>query len=179
MSIFTNPISAAAGEAEAYIEAVLALLEDREPLGVLSEQPKAVEALLEGVADEAVQRPEAPGKWSMLQVVQHLADSELVWAYRLRLVVSEDRPTLTGYDQDRWVDRLGQAGVELPHALEMLRVLRAANLRLLRSLSPEDLQRAGVHTERGEETVELMVRLYAGHDLVHLRQLARIRAAVG
>lgn len=174
MSIFTNPIDAAADQAAAYIEAVLELLGGREPLEILEKLPDALEAAVAGLSDDQVRRPEAPGKWSILEVVQHLADSELVWAYRLRLVVAEDQPPLTGYDQDRWAVRLRYREADAAEALRQIGLLRAANLRLLRSLSPEDFQRAGVHTERGEETVEHMIALYAGHDLVHLRQIARI-----
>ena len=175
MSIFTNPISAAAEEAEAYTEAVLELLGDRDPMAVLAELPDAVERLLEELPDERLRRPEAPGKWSMLAVVQHLADSDLVWAWRLRQVVAEDRPRIVGYDQDAWAERLGYDEVEVADALAQLRLLRRLNLKLLRSLPVEALDRVGVHSERGEESIRHMIRLYAGHDLVHRRQLERIR----
>jgi hypothetical protein len=114
----------------------------------------------------------------MGQVVQHLADSDLVWGYRVRLVLAQDRPPLTGYDQDLWSERLHYDKLPIDEALDRFAVLRRSNLRLLANAKPDDLQRVGVHAERGEESVSLMVRLYAGHDLLHLRQLARIRKAV-
>lgn len=178
MSIFSNPISAAKEEAEAYITAVLRLLGDKEPVVVLEGLVAELEGHVNGLTIEELRRAEAPGKWSVLEVIQHLADSELVWAYRLRMVVAEERPQITGYNQDRWASELRYQEAELRDAMEQLRVLRNINLRLIRSLSASELQRAGVHSERGEETIEHMMRLYAGHDLVHLKQIARIRRSL-
>lgn len=131
--------------------------------------------LVNGLTSEELRRPEAPGKWSILEVIHHLADSELVWAYRLRLVLAEKQPEITGYDQDRWASQLKYREANLQDVLELLGILRKTNLRLISSLSDEELQRAGTHNERGEETVEHMIRLYAGHDLVHSNQISRIR----
>jgi uncharacterized damage-inducible protein DinB len=179
MSVFSNPISAAGDEAEAYIAAVLALLGDRDPALVLQATPDQLHRSLAGRSPKELQRPERPGKWSALEVLQHLADSDLVWAYRMRLVVAEDRPTLTGYDQDRWASQLRYGAVAPDQALEQFEVLRKLNLRLLAELPQQAFERVGIHSERGEERLDHMVRLYAGHDLVHLRQLARILDAVG
>ena len=176
MSVFTNPAGAAKENAEAYVKAVLELLGEQEPLSVLEGLVTSVTEQMRGLTDEQARQPEAEGKWSITEVIQHLADSELVWAYRLRMVLAQDKPVIVGYDQDNWAARLHYRRAVLAEALEQIRILRTANLRLLRSLSPAELQRAGVHNERGEETVAYMMRLYAGHDLVHLRQIARIRA---
>lgn len=178
MSIFTNSYTAAAKEAEQYIQAVLELVGDREPLAVLEELPGEVRRLIEGNSREQLRTPEKPGKWSMVEVLQHLVDSELVWAWRLRLIIAQDRPQLTGYDQDAWARELRYADTESGTALQELEVLRASNLRLLHSLRPDQLERVGVHTERGEESVRHLIRLYAGHDLLHRKQLERIGAAV-
>jgi hypothetical protein len=93
-------------------------------------------------------------------------------------VLAHDRPALTGYDQDAWAERLHYADADPEESLQEFAVLRRGNLRLLESAGPQELKRVGVHTERGEESVEHMVRLYAGHDVLHLRQLERIRTAV-
>jgi hypothetical protein len=66
----------------------------------------------------------------------------------------------------------------MSETLEMITLLRRANLRLLERASPLDLKRVGVHVERGEESIDLR-RLHAGHDILHLRQIARIRGAIG
>ena len=178
MSVFTNPASGAPGHAAAYVAAVLDLLGDRDPLAVLRATPDALRRSIDGLTLEQLRRPEQPGKWSIVQVLQHLADSEVVWAWRMRLILSQDRPVLTGYDQDQWADRLRYAEADPADALEEFVVLRRGNVRLLERARPEDLRRVGVHAERGEETVDHLRRLYAGHDLLHLRQIDRIRAAV-
>jgi hypothetical protein len=93
------------------------------------------------------------------------------------MVISHDRPDLTGYDQDLWSRRLRYAEVAVADALDQFVVLRRANLRLWQNLSQDDLARVGLHRERGEESLGHMRHLYAGHDLLHLRQLERIRAS--
>lgn len=172
----TTPFSNRPGADQgAYVAAVLGLLGERDPLEVLAATPGALHGLLDGIPEPELRRPEGPGKWSLLQVAGHLADSEVAWSWRLRLTLAQDRPSLTGYDQDAWADRLGYDEADLGDVLDLFEGLRAANLRLLRRLAPEDWNRGAVHAERGEESVRHMARLYAGHDLVHLRQIERIR----
>jgi uncharacterized damage-inducible protein DinB len=178
MSIFSNRTIDPPGERASYAAAVLGLLGDREPMSVLRETPAAATRAIDGLSPDELRRPEAPGKWSIAQVLQHFADSDLVWGWRLRLILSHDRPTITGYDQDLWAERLHYDEADPLQALEMFRVLRTANLWLLDRATPEDLQRVGVHAERGEESVGHLIRLYAGHDLLHLRQTERIKTSV-
>jgi hypothetical protein len=178
MSVYSNPSSGTAEETRAYVSAVLGLLDSRDPLSVLRGTPAALRAAVDGLTDQQLAKPEADGKWSMCQVAQHLADSELVWGWRLRMVLAQDRPQITGYDQDRWAERLHYRDADVTTALDEFAVLRNANLRLLGRATPADLARVGVHAERGEESVAQMMRLYAGHDILHLRQLERIRNAV-
>lgn len=179
MSIFSNRYRDAAAEAGAYTKAVLGLLGDRDPMPVLESTPEAVAAALTGVSAADLGRPEAPGKWSLRHIVRHLADSEIVFAYRLRKIVAEDRPALPGYDQDLWADHLHYDEEDVSQALDELRVNRRTNVRLLRSLRPEQRRRAGVHSERGDESVEHLIPLYAGHDILHLNQIARVKKALG
>jgi hypothetical protein len=178
MSVFTNPATGAADHAAAYIAAVLELVGDREPTAVLREMPLALTRAVEGLSPQQIARPEHQGKWSIGQVLQHLADSEVVWAWRVRLILAEDRPRLTGYDQDLWAKRLHYDQADPSDALEVFAVIRRANLRLVDGASPADLKRAGVHAERGEESLEHLCRLNAGHDLLHLRQIDRVRRVV-
>ena len=175
MSVFTNPASAAGDQAKMYVAAVLGLLGDSDPMDVLRQTPSALARMLDELSKAQLGQPEAPGKWSMGEVLQHLADSELVWAYRLRMVLAHDRPRLEGYDQDLWAERLSYRDADPHEAVVRFSVLRGSNLRLLERSSEDDLRRVGVHQERGEESLEHLIRLYAGHDLVHLRQLDRIR----
>jgi hypothetical protein len=178
MSVFTNPASGSTEQAKAYTGAVLDLLGDRKPMDVLQETVGALRHFLAGSTERQISEPEATGKWSVRQVVQHLADSELVWGYRLRMVLAEDRPRLTGYDQDLWAERLRYDEANAALAIDDFEVLRRSNLRLLAGAPRDAFKRVGVHAERGDESVEHMIRLYAGHDLLHLAQLDRIRRAV-
>jgi hypothetical protein len=178
VSVFTNPATGAAEHAAAYVPAVLALLGDRDPLPVLRDTPSALPRAIDGLSPGQLRAPERPGKWSIAQVLHHLADSEVVYAWRMRLILAHDRPPLTGYDQDLWAERLQYGQGDPRDALALFAVLRQANLRLVERASPADLRRVGVHAERGEESLHHLVRLYAGHDLLHLRQIERVRAAV-
>ena len=178
MSVFTNPASRSAEQAKEYTTAILELLGSRDPLSVLRETESALRRSLEGLSPQEMSQPEAAGKWSVRQVLQHLADSDLVWAYRVRMVLAHDRPQLTGYDQDLWAERLRYDEADAEQALRVFATLRQANLRLLERASEADLNRVGLHAERGEESVRHMLRLYAGHDILHLQQIARIRRAV-
>jgi hypothetical protein len=178
MSVFTNPATAAADHAAAYVAAILELLGDRPPIDVLRETAPALPRAIAGLSPQQLRTPEQPGKWSIGQILQHLADSEIVWAWRMRLILAQERPQITGYDQDLWARRLNYDQEDPSEALELFTVLRRANLRLIQRASPVELQRVGVHAERGEESLEHLRRLYAGHDLLHLRQIERVRRAV-
>lgn len=161
-----------------YAQGLLNRLGDRDPLVVLAGLGAAVRRVFDGLSDEVICRPELPGKWSMIEVAQHLADSEIVVGFRLRMILAHDRPEIAAYDQDLWADRLRYREAKLAEVLEQLGALRAANLRIARRLTPDELARVGVHAERGAESAGYLLRLVAGHDLVHLDQLARIRNRV-
>ena len=173
----SNPAGSAAAAAPAYVRALLDLLGSREPLEVLPELIPWLEGRLAGISDSRLGRPEAPGKWSVVAIVQHLADSELILAVRGRLILSEDRPPIQGFDQDLWADRFDYAGASMELAMPQLRALRASNLALWRRLGLADLAREGMHSERGPESLGHLLKLMAAHDLVHRRQIDRVLGA--
>lgn len=179
MSIFTNPASASKAQGQAYTRAILDLVGERDPLGILKETARALRDAVAGLSDAELSVPEREGKWSIRQVVRHLADSELVWAWRLRLVLAQERPQITGYDQDAWAERLAYGDADVTESIEEFAIVRRGNLRLLAAADRAAFERVGVHAERGEESVAHMMRLYAGHDLLHRDQITRIRAATG
>ncbi len=165
-------------QANDYTAALFDLLGEPDPVSVLREAPARLRRELDLYPKAHLTIPEAAGKWSASIVVAHLADSELVGALRLRMILAHDRPALAPYDQDLWATRLHYEQAKLDESLERFTVLRRANLTLWANASADELARVGMHGERGEESIEVMRRLYAGHDLAHLRQLARIRRAV-
>lgn len=175
---FSNPSSEAATAAERYVERLLRLLGDRDPLVVQAELVPALERLTDGLSDAALREREAPGKWSILEVIRHLADTELVYRYRMRMSVAQPGSPIPAYDQDAWADGLRYNEEGLDGALAELEGLRSLNLAWIRGLSDDELDRAGVHEERGPESVRRIVALLAAHDLVHRRQIERIKAAV-
>jgi hypothetical protein len=178
MSVLSASGSLTPAQAEAYSAALLHLLGTQNPIQVLHDTPAALLEALRRVPPAQLDTREAPGKWSTRIVIAHLADSELVGAYRLRMILTNERPPLAPYDQDQWAELLHYDKTDPHEALERFTVLRRANLSLWASASPATLRRVGIHAERGEESLELMRRLYAGHDLAHLHQLARIRILV-
>ncbi len=163
----------------AYVTALLDLLGDRDPMDVLRETPDVLRAAVASLDDTPLRTREAEGKWSVVHVVEHLADSEAVYGYRLRSILTEDEPDLPGYDQDRWAELLRYAEGDAVEAAEVFGLLRRRTLRLLAALREEEWERAGQHGERGRESVRHIVRLLAAHDLAHLRQIERIKRAVG
>src|SRR5438552_16095171 len=106
MSVFTNAANRAAEEAGAYTDAILELLGDRDPMSVLRETPSALPRAIDGLSPQQLRQREAPGKWSIAHVLQHLADSDVVWAWRMRLILAQDWPPIIGYDQVLWADQL-------------------------------------------------------------------------
>src|SRR5688500_14371555 len=170
MSTFANPPRYAAETARAYVAALFEILGDRDPIETLASTPAALRDATAGLSDAAAKIPEAEGKWSVQQVIRHLADSELVYGYRVRLIVAAEQPAIPGYDQDEWARRLGYHDGTLAEAIDDVSAMRAMNLRWLRARPDEELARMGMHSERGEESVAHNMKLLAGHDLVHLRQ---------
>lgn len=178
MSVFSNTSKDAPELRAKYAGAVLELLGTRGAVDVLRDTPGAAARAVATLTPEKLRTPEAPGKWSIAHVLRHLADSDVVWGWRMRLILAQDRPTITGFDQDQWAERLDYANSDPNESLETFAVLRRDNLRLIDRATPEDLQRVGVHSERGEESAGYLIRLFAGHDLMHLAQIDRIAKAI-
>jgi DinB superfamily len=164
-------------EFELYRQELLAALGADDPVDVLRTTLAEVEGIADGASVEALSHQPTPGEWSPREVFAHLADSDLVTGMRVRMVVTQDRPVLVGYDQEAWTRRFGSLDADARETIERWQGLRRANIRIYESLSEQDWQRVGVHTERGDESALLTVRLQAGHDRMHLDQVRRGLAA--
>ena len=175
--MLANRFDSSPSEVQDYVRALLDLAADKTPLEFLPETPQRIRELVSALDEQSLTRPEREGKWSIAQVVAHLADAELVVAFRYRMIVGQDTPALQGYDQDAWATRMHYDRVPVEESLAQFAALRRANVRLLRSLTEEEWQRAGLHAERGSETVERLSQMQTGHDVAHMRQLERIRRA--
>ncbi|HTF86891.1 MAG TPA: DinB family protein [Planctomycetota bacterium] len=156
-----------------YIEAV----GGRDPIEMSSKAPKRLRHLIEGLSTKELEWQPAPGKWSIKQILAHLADGEVVSGARMRFVAAMDRPTITGYDQDAFVANLGVDSLSAEEWLDAFRTMRALNIALLSRLPKQAFAKVGMHTERGEESLGHMVFIYAGHDLIHERQIADLLLA--
>lgn len=160
-----------------YQRLMLSLVGPDDPASVQEETPAAASAMVATAGADLRRRP-AKGEWSVLELLGHLADAELVMAGRYRWVLAHDRPPIAGYDQDRWVDRLRHNDDEPEDLLALFEALRRANLALWRRTPVPARQRVGIHSERGPESLDLMFRMIAGHDRLHLAQMERTLKAV-
>lgn len=166
-------------EARAYQESLLAALGDDDPAEVQSAAAANIRALIAEAGEHLRTRP-APAEWSVLLCLAHLADAELVMAGRYRWVLAHDEPELVGYDQALWVDRLHTDEDDPEELVGQFEALRGGNVALWRGSSEADRARVGLHRERGPESFDLMFRMLAGHDRVHLAQARRaLEAARG
>lgn len=152
---------------------MLDALGDRDPIQVMKGGFRDLKELVAATSVEKLTRIPAPGEWSAHHVLQHLADTELVYGFRIRMMLTIERPVLTSYDQEAWVDRFSPTEQDPFRALDRLRVLQEANLKIHETMTEEDLDRVGLHSDWGEITVGLILRMLGGHSIVHLEQMKK------
>jgi hypothetical protein len=164
-------------EAAAYQQQLLSLLGGDDPAEVQAATESAVADLLWQAGVDVRRRPAAT-EWSVLELLGHLVDAEVVGSARYRWILSEERPQLIGYDQDRWVQRLRHNDENPGEMLAFFSAMRAANIRLWQRTSEADRDRIGMHAERGPESFRLLFRMLAGHDRFHLNQMRQTLAEI-
>ena len=142
---------------------------------VLAATPHRLSELTAGLSGSQLLERPAPGKWSIHEIVAHLADSELMFSARCRFILYEQNKPLIGFDQDALMAGWRRERESFEDTMERFRVLRQAQLRMFRAASPADLERSGVHEEYGRESASEYLLKVAGHDLNHLEQIARLR----
>jgi hypothetical protein len=157
------------GDPKAYQDLLLGALGGDDPATVQSGTPAALRQLADDAGMRIRTRP-APGEWSVLEVMGHILDAEVVSASRYRFIVTQDEPALIGYDQDRWVQGLHHNDDDVAALLDHFEAIRLANVAMWRRSNPTERSRVGRHAERGPESYDLSFRLIAGHDRVHLAQ---------
>jgi hypothetical protein len=158
-----------------YTRELVALLGGQDPLDVLGTTAGRVRELTVSVPDEVLYRRPEPQEWSVNEVLAHLFDAEIAFSWRARLILAQDVPPLTGYDQ------VAFAALPHPDFAEMLasfEAIRVGNLVLLRNTPAERWSRYGVHAERGDTPLRLLVETAAGHDRAHVRQIEQTLDAV-
>jgi uncharacterized damage-inducible protein DinB len=150
-------------------------LAGRDPIPVLEDTYVKLTQLVERLPEEQIELGPPGGKWTAREIVAHLADCELVFAFRLRQTLAEDSPILQPFDQDRWACRY--ANHDLQTGLRVFSAVRDWNLLLIWEATATDRQRPVTHPERGTMTFQTIVETMAGHDLNHLAQLERLVAS--
>ena len=163
---------------QGYRAKMFSLLAGREPLAVLGQTASTLADIVARHSAAVLRARPFEGKWSPNEVIGHLTDSEWVYGYRLRLILSEEDPAILGTHQDLWVASLRHNEREPSELVEIFRTMRVFNLAVWRRTSPEELNRTGRHNERGPESLDVMLRMLAGHDLSHLDQITRYIQAV-
>lgn len=154
-----------------YKARILALMEGKEPVAVQKETYPQIAELISGVSAEKLSTRPASGKWSVAEVLAHLAEAEVVSSWRYRQMLEHDGCPLPPYGQELWAD-LGAYGTRNPQeSVDQFRLLRDANLRMFDRLTPEQWRRHGVHAERGPMTVHDLAVQIAGHDINHVGQI--------
>ena len=161
-------------EALAYRDRILSYVGEQDPLGVLASSGQRLRTLVEGRSAAELARNPAPGRWSVVEILAHLADAEVVGAWRFRSVLGQDGIPLQPFDQNVWADAFRYADADPFESLDIFEVNRRGTLSLLRRVDRSLFKNYGMHGERGEESIEHLIRLYAGHDLNHISQVERL-----
>jgi hypothetical protein len=160
--------------AEQYRNRMLGHITNQDPLKIQAATPQKIARLLKGASKAKLRKRPAPGKWSAHEIMVHLADTEIVSGFRVRMILGKPGCPITAFDQDDWVVAGHYDKRDTATALAQFTALRKANLSLLKSIRPEQWKHLGMHAERGEESVETIVSMMAGHDVNHLGQIERI-----
>ena len=156
-----------------YTSRILGLLGDKPFLGILESTPRKLQQHFERLGPQGLKKSYGPGKWTAGQIFCHLADAEMAIGFRTHQAVVEPNYRIQPFDEDLWARHYGHQDPAI--AMKACIALRGWNLTFWRTLSGEDLARVAVHPERGDESVETILKLLAGHDLNHLGQLEQIR----
>jgi uncharacterized damage-inducible protein DinB len=157
-----------------YLTRIRELAAAKDPLPAQAQTPSLLADLIANLSGERLTTRPAPDKWSVSEILAHLAEDEIATAWRYRQMIEHSGIPLAGFDQDLWA-RLGNYPGRDPHdSLALFRLLRNANLEFLRTLSPEQWDRSGIHAERGRITVRDLVTHMAGHDANHVQQIQTI-----
>jgi hypothetical protein len=159
-----------------YTQRIVDHMQGKQPLAVQAATAKKLERLIKGVSTAKLRKRPAPDKWSVSEILAHLSEAEIVGGFRMRLILGAPGTTIVAFDQDAWVKSGHYEKRDPRKSLELFRTVREANLALLKSLTPEQWKHYGMHAERGQETIEHIVRMFSGHDLNHLQQIERILA---
>ncbi len=157
-----------------YTARILSNIEGKDSLNVLKSTPKKIKKLIKGAKKKLLYKKPAPAKWSVAEIVAHLAETELVMGWRYRSIAEKNEVKIQAFEQDDWVKNSRYSKLDINEMFEMYSVIRRANINFLKGLPKEKFENYGMHQERGKETIAHIMKLEAGHDLNHLMQIEKI-----
>jgi hypothetical protein len=157
-----------------YTHRILSHAQGQDPIKLQSATNKKLTRLITGVPAAKLRKRPAPDKWSVSEILAHLADVEIVIGWRMRSILGDPGTAVQAYDQNAWVISGHYEKRDSRKSIELHRILRDANLALLKSLTPDQWKQYGRHAERGQESIERIVQMLAGHDINHIHQIERI-----
>jgi DinB family protein len=160
--------------AQQYIARILGYVEGQDAVKVQKATPSKLKKAIHGLTGTQLKWRPQPGKWSIAEIIAHLADTEIVASWRMRSVIGENGITIQPFDQDAWASAFEYQEREAKGSLEVFRILRENNLAMLNEISAATWENYGMHLERGKETIAHLTRMFAGHDINHLLQVERL-----
>jgi uncharacterized damage-inducible protein DinB len=159
---------------EQYKARILGLMEGKDAIAVQRETAAKLARLVEGASRDQLTKRPAPDKWSVNEILVHLAEAEVSCFWRYRQMIEHNGASIIPFDQDLWYELGDYRSRDARESLQLFRLMRDANLRMFDRLTPQQWQRGGVHTERGPMTVADLVRQMAGHDINHVAQVEKL-----
>jgi hypothetical protein len=159
-----------------YIQRILGHVEGRDAIQVQRATAAKLKKLIHGLTPKELKWKAEAGKWSIAEIVAHLADAEIVASWRMRSVLGANGTAIQPFDQDAWASVFQYGKRDAKQSLEVFRVLRANNIAMLKALPRESWDNYGMHAERGKETIAHLARMFAGHDTNHVLQVEGIAA---
>lgn len=160
--------------AQQYIQRILGHVDGQDAIKVQRGTAARLKKLIQPLTPKEQKWKPEPGKWSIAEIVAHLADAEIVGSWRMRSMLGANGTAIQAYDQEAWAAVLQYGKRDAKQSLEVFRVLRENNLAMLKGLPRERWDSFGMHAERGKETIAHVTRMFAGHDTNHVLQVERI-----
>ena len=159
-----------------YVQRIRGNVAGKDPLKVQGATAKKLAGLIKGAPASKLRKRPEPEKWSVAEILAHLAEAEIVICWRVRAILGAPGIAIQAYDQDAWAQAGQYAKRDARKSLEEFRELREMNLAFYKRLTPEQWNHHGMHSERGEESIGRLAEMMAGHDINHLEQIAKILA---
>jgi uncharacterized damage-inducible protein DinB len=145
-------------------------------LDAAEKSPKQIAAAVSGLPDKTLRYKPASDKWCILEILAHLADMEILYAYRMRQMIADKKPVLAAIDQDDWARNLGYMDASSAELVALYGLNRYHSLQLLRRLKPGDLEKSAYHPElKKDVALSEYVEKMGGHGANHLQQIERLK----